>query len=303
MISGLDRRRLAGGALQPVQPRRGRRARRPAPVSGDRPRPARRTTREAPREHPRRLRPLPAVRRPRRGDHQLLRGGPSASAGAWRSSRLTFAVRLLMLPLSLTGIRSMRRMQLVAPELKEVQEKYKDDRERQQREMLALYKEHGVNPLASCFPFLLQIPFFIAIYELLRGDAFKARRDRQRRRARLPVHQLDPREARGRRDGDPDRALHRHHGAHASSTRPRPRRPRPAPSATSSSPCRCSSRRSSPPSRPGSASTGSRPTSGASASRWSSSRSCRCRSLRRPRRRPPPKAPPPPPPRKKKKRR
>jgi YidC/Oxa1 family membrane protein insertase len=85
---------------------------------------------------------------------------------------LTLVVRLLTLPLSLTGIRSMRRMQLVAPELKEVQEKYKDDRERQQREMLALYKKHGVNPLASCFPFLLQIPFFIAVYQLLRGDVF-----------------------------------------------------------------------------------------------------------------------------------
>src|SRR5688572_19112898 len=85
---------------------------------------------------------------------------------------LTFAVRLLTLPLSITGIRSMRRMQLVAPELKAVQEKYKDDRERQQREMLALYKRHGVNPLASCFPFLLQIPFFIAVYELLRSDSF-----------------------------------------------------------------------------------------------------------------------------------
>jgi YidC/Oxa1 family membrane protein insertase len=86
---------------------------------------------------------------------------------------LTLVVRLLTLPLSLTGIRSMRRMQLVAPELKAVQEKYKDDRERQQREMLALYKKHGVNPLASCFPFLLQIPFFIAVYELLRGSTFE----------------------------------------------------------------------------------------------------------------------------------
>jgi YidC/Oxa1 family membrane protein insertase len=86
---------------------------------------------------------------------------------------LTLTVRLMTLPLSITGIRSMRRMQLVAPELKAVQEKYKDDRERQQREMLALYKRHGVNPLASCFPFLLQIPFFIAVYSLLRGSAFK----------------------------------------------------------------------------------------------------------------------------------
>jgi YidC/Oxa1 family membrane protein insertase len=86
---------------------------------------------------------------------------------------LTFTVRALVLPLSIRGIKSMRHMQLVAPELKEVQEKYKDDRERQQREMMALYKKHGVNPLASCFPFLLQIPFFIAVYQLLRGDAFK----------------------------------------------------------------------------------------------------------------------------------
>ncbi len=85
---------------------------------------------------------------------------------------LTLTVRAATVPLSLKGIKSMRRMQLVAPELKEVQEKYKDDRERQQREMLALYKKHGVNPLASCFPFLLQIPFFIAVYELLRSDTF-----------------------------------------------------------------------------------------------------------------------------------
>jgi YidC/Oxa1 family membrane protein insertase len=91
----------------------------------------------------------------------------------WAIVALTLTVRLLTLPLSITGIRSMRRMQLVAPELKAVQEKYKDDRERQQREMLALYKRHGVNPLASCFPFLLQIPFFIAVYSLLRGAAFK----------------------------------------------------------------------------------------------------------------------------------
>ena len=86
---------------------------------------------------------------------------------------LTLTVRAFTLPLSLKGIKSMRRMQLVAPELKAVQEKYKDDRERQQREMLSLYKEHGVNPLASCFPFLLQIPFFIAVYSLLRGDTFQ----------------------------------------------------------------------------------------------------------------------------------
>jgi len=86
---------------------------------------------------------------------------------------LTFAVRIVLLPLSLRGIRSMRKLQLVAPQLKEIQERYKDDRERQQREMLKLYQENGVNPLASCFPFLLQIPFFIAIYQLLRSTSFE----------------------------------------------------------------------------------------------------------------------------------
>lgn len=87
---------------------------------------------------------------------------------------LTFAVRLLVLPLSLRGIKSMRRMQVIGPQMKEIQERYSDDKERQQREMMKLYRENKINPLASCFPFLLQIPFFIAIYQLLRGDAFTA---------------------------------------------------------------------------------------------------------------------------------
>ena len=85
---------------------------------------------------------------------------------------LTLTVRAFTLPLSLKGIKSMRRMQLVAPELKAVQEKYKDDKERQQREMMELYKREGVNPFSSCLPFVFQIPFFIAIYQLLRSSGF-----------------------------------------------------------------------------------------------------------------------------------
>jgi YidC/Oxa1 family membrane protein insertase len=85
---------------------------------------------------------------------------------------LTFTVRLAVVPLSIRGIKSMRRMQLVAPQLKEVQERYKDDRERQQREMMELYKREGVNPFSSCLPFIFQIPFFIAIYQLLRSSSF-----------------------------------------------------------------------------------------------------------------------------------
>ena len=90
----------------------------------------------------------------------------------WAIVALTVTVGLLVLPLSIRGIKSLLRMQLVAPELKALQENYKDDKERQQREMMALYKTHGVNPLSSCFPFILQIPFFIAVYSLLRSSTF-----------------------------------------------------------------------------------------------------------------------------------
>jgi YidC/Oxa1 family membrane protein insertase len=87
---------------------------------------------------------------------------------------LTFTVRVAVLPLSLRGIRSMRRMQLVAPKIQALKEKYKDDPQRFQRETMELYKKEGVNPFSSCLPFILQIPFFIAIYQLLRGDTFQA---------------------------------------------------------------------------------------------------------------------------------
>jgi len=86
---------------------------------------------------------------------------------------LTFIVRIAVLPLSLRGIRSMRRMQIVAPKIQALKEKYKDDPQRFQRETMELYKKEGVNPFSSCLPFILQIPFFIAIYQLLRGDTFQ----------------------------------------------------------------------------------------------------------------------------------
>ncbi len=85
---------------------------------------------------------------------------------------LTFAIRLAVLPLSLSGIRSMRRLQLLAPQLKEINERYKSDPERKQRELMAVYQKNNVNPFASCLPFIVQIPFFIAIYTLLRSSTF-----------------------------------------------------------------------------------------------------------------------------------
>ncbi|MFN2612386.1 MAG: YidC/Oxa1 family membrane protein insertase [Solirubrobacterales bacterium] len=87
---------------------------------------------------------------------------------------LTFLIRLLILPLSIKQIRSMRAMSSLQPQLKEIQERYKDDRERLQREMMDVYKRNGVNPFASCLPLLLQLPFFLAILYTLRSSSFKA---------------------------------------------------------------------------------------------------------------------------------
>jgi YidC/Oxa1 family membrane protein insertase len=86
---------------------------------------------------------------------------------------LTFITRILILPLSLKQIRSMRHLQQHAPELKALQERYKDDKERLQREMMAFYRENQINPLASCWPLLLQLPVFLALYQLLNSDSFK----------------------------------------------------------------------------------------------------------------------------------
>jgi YidC/Oxa1 family membrane protein insertase len=94
---------------------------------------------------------------------------------------LTVAVRIVLLPLAVKQINSMRGMQRLQPEIKKVQAKYKTDREmmkknpekyrerrqKQQEEMMALYKEHGVNPAAGCLPLLLQMPIFFALFRLL----------------------------------------------------------------------------------------------------------------------------------------
>jgi YidC/Oxa1 family membrane protein insertase len=87
---------------------------------------------------------------------------------------LTFLTRLLILPLSIKQIKSMRALQELQPQMKEIQEKYKNDRERMQREMMAFYQENGINPLASCWPLLLQLPVFLSLFYLLQGDSFQA---------------------------------------------------------------------------------------------------------------------------------
>jgi len=86
---------------------------------------------------------------------------------------ITWLSRAVVLPFTLKSMHGMREMQALQPHLKEIQEKYKDDRQRMQREQMALFQEHGVNPLSACLPLLLQFPVFIALYALLRSSTFQ----------------------------------------------------------------------------------------------------------------------------------
>src|SRR5688572_21722498 len=81
---------------------------------------------------------------------------------------LTIAVRIVVLPLSIKQTRSMREMQRIQPELKKIQQKHKGDRQKMNEEMMALYKEHGVNPFGGCLPLLLQFPVLIALFYVVR---------------------------------------------------------------------------------------------------------------------------------------
>jgi YidC/Oxa1 family membrane protein insertase len=83
---------------------------------------------------------------------------------------LTVTIRALLLPLTLKQVKSMQEMQRIAPQMKELQAKYKDDRQRLNEEMMKLYQEHKVNPFASCLPLLAQLPVFISLFYLLRED-------------------------------------------------------------------------------------------------------------------------------------
>lgn len=80
---------------------------------------------------------------------------------------LTVIVRLLMFPIAQKQFASMAQMKAVQPKMKAIQDRYKDDRQKQQQEIMALYKKEGVNPLAGCLPLLLQIPIFFGLYKVL----------------------------------------------------------------------------------------------------------------------------------------
>lgn len=80
---------------------------------------------------------------------------------------LTIIIRLILFPIANKQFESMAKMRVVAPRMKALQEKYKDDKPRLQQEMMTLYKDEKVNPLAGCLPLIVQIPIFYALYKTL----------------------------------------------------------------------------------------------------------------------------------------
>jgi len=82
---------------------------------------------------------------------------------------MTILIRVILYPLMQKQMVSMREMQKIQPLMKEVQEKYKNDKERLNKELMALYKEHKVNPMSGCLPLLIQMPILILLFQVLRG--------------------------------------------------------------------------------------------------------------------------------------
>ena len=80
---------------------------------------------------------------------------------------LTIAVRILLIPLTVKQVKSTRVMSELAPEIKKLQAKHKNDKTKLNEEMMALYKERGFNPMAGCWPLLAQMPFFFALYQVI----------------------------------------------------------------------------------------------------------------------------------------
>ena len=88
---------------------------------------------------------------------------------AWSIVALTILVRIVLVPLTVRQIHSMQALQVHAPEMKEIQKKYKGDRAKLNEELMKFYKENHINPAASCLPLLAQFPVFIALYFTLKN--------------------------------------------------------------------------------------------------------------------------------------
>ena len=86
---------------------------------------------------------------------------------------LTVVVRAVLVPLTFRQLKSMQEMQRLAPQIQALKEKYKEDKQRQQQEIMNFYRANKINPLASCLPLLLQLPVFISLFYMLRSDLKK----------------------------------------------------------------------------------------------------------------------------------
>jgi YidC/Oxa1 family membrane protein insertase len=86
---------------------------------------------------------------------------------------LTVLIRAILVPVTYRQLKGMQEMQRLAPEINKLKEKYKDDKQRQQQEIMKFYQANKINPLASCLPFALQLPVFISLFYMLRTDLKK----------------------------------------------------------------------------------------------------------------------------------
>jgi YidC/Oxa1 family membrane protein insertase len=94
---------------------------------------------------------------------------PPESGAAWSLAivGLVVVIRILLIPLFVKQIKAQRALQILQPEIKAIQKRYKDDRQKQSEEMMKLYRENGTNPFSSCLPILLQMPIFFALFHVL----------------------------------------------------------------------------------------------------------------------------------------
>lgn len=96
-------------------------------------------------------------------------GGASGVTWTLSIMGLVVLIRTILIPLFVKQIKSQRALTALSPEMKKIQQKYKDDRQKQSEELMKLYKTHKTNPMASCFPILAQAPIFFALFTVLNG--------------------------------------------------------------------------------------------------------------------------------------
>ena len=98
---------------------------------------------------------------------------PAGASWGWAIIGLTVVVRLVLFPLFVRQMKSIVSLQRHMPEMKAIQEKYKDDKQKQSEELMKFYRENNINPFASCLPLLLQFPVLISLFYMLRTDLKK----------------------------------------------------------------------------------------------------------------------------------